>query len=200
MLVAGGSNKGLDLSVLAEGVDRLRAVVAIGDAAGEVQATFAGRRPVVVAGSMRDAVAAAAELARPGDAVLLSPACASFDWYEGYGARGDDFVAEVQRLRAASSGDRAVVSRSSRGGDAGRARPGRASAPGGRSRTSGGKASVRPLRPTRGTATATLDRRTSTRSGSRTRPAPRGHRLLGGPAGRRSPTFVMLLAWWWCST
>ena len=41
---------------------------------------------------MDDAVRAARRLARPGDAVLLSPACASFDWYSGYGERGDDFA------------------------------------------------------------------------------------------------------------
>jgi UDP-N-acetylmuramoylalanine--D-glutamate ligase len=47
---------------------------------------------------MADAVAAAAEVARPGDAVVLSPACASFDWYRGYGERGDDFVRAVRAL------------------------------------------------------------------------------------------------------
>jgi UDP-N-acetylmuramoylalanine--D-glutamate ligase len=40
---------------------------------------------------MPEAVEAAAGLARPGDAVVLSPGCASFDWYSGYPARGDDF-------------------------------------------------------------------------------------------------------------
>jgi UDP-N-acetylmuramoylalanine--D-glutamate ligase len=46
--------------------------------------------------SMHDAVRAARELARPGDVVLLSPACASFDAYAGYAQRGDDFAAEVR--------------------------------------------------------------------------------------------------------
>jgi UDP-N-acetylmuramoylalanine--D-glutamate ligase len=49
---------------------------------------------------MRAAVGRAAERAEPGDAVILSPACASFDWYDSYGARGDDFAREVERLRA----------------------------------------------------------------------------------------------------
>jgi UDP-N-acetylmuramoylalanine--D-glutamate ligase len=95
VLVAGGRNKALDLGVLRAHVDRLRAVVAIGEAAGEVEAVFTGSVPVTRAGSMRDAVRLAAEHARPGDVVLLSPACASFDWYESYAARGDDFAREV---------------------------------------------------------------------------------------------------------
>jgi UDP-N-acetylmuramoylalanine--D-glutamate ligase len=98
VLIAGGRNKGLDLGTLAEGADHVRAVVAIGDSAGEVVAAFDGLRPVEVAGSMPDAVAAAARLAQPGDAVLLSPACASFDWYASYAARGDDFAAAVHAL------------------------------------------------------------------------------------------------------
>lgn len=102
VLIAGGRNKGLDLSTLAEGADHVRAVVAIGESAGEVAAAFEGLRPVEVAGSMADAVAAAARLVQPGDAVLLSPACASFDWYPGYAARGDDFAAAVIALQEAS--------------------------------------------------------------------------------------------------
>ena len=93
VLIAGGRNKGLDLGSLAVEAHRMRGVVAIGEAADEVAAAFAGRCPVVRADSMDAAVAEARRLARPGDAVLLSPACASFDWYPGggYPARGDDF-------------------------------------------------------------------------------------------------------------
>jgi UDP-N-acetylmuramoylalanine--D-glutamate ligase len=98
VLIAGGRNKGLDLSVLTEEAGRLRAVVAIGEAAPELERAFAGVRPVVVAASMPEAVAAAASLARPGDVVLLSPGCASFDWYRNYGERGDDFVRAVRAL------------------------------------------------------------------------------------------------------
>jgi UDP-N-acetylmuramoylalanine--D-glutamate ligase len=63
-----------------------------------VAAAFAGVRPVTRAGSMDEAVRAAVDLARPGDAVLLSPGCASFDWYGSYGERGDDFVRAVREV------------------------------------------------------------------------------------------------------
>ena len=96
VLLAGGRNKGLDLTALADEAPRIRAVVAIGEAAPEVEAAFAGVRPVRVAGSMDEAVAFAHELAQPGDAVLLSPGCASFDWYRSYGERGDDFARAVR--------------------------------------------------------------------------------------------------------
>jgi UDP-N-acetylmuramoylalanine--D-glutamate ligase len=96
VLIAGGRNKGLDLGGLRVHAPQLRAVVAIGEAADEVAAAFRGAVPVVRADSMRDAVRAASTRAQPGDAVLLSPACASFDWYESYAARGDDFARAVR--------------------------------------------------------------------------------------------------------
>jgi UDP-N-acetylmuramoylalanine--D-glutamate ligase len=98
VLIAGGRNKGLDLGELAEARDHLRAVVAIGEASAQVAEAFDGVRPVRLAASMDDAVAQAAALARPGDVVLLSPACASFDWYGSYAERGDDFVRAVRAL------------------------------------------------------------------------------------------------------
>jgi UDP-N-acetylmuramoylalanine--D-glutamate ligase len=93
VLLAGGRNKGLDLAGLAEEHARVKAVVALGEAAPIVRDAFAKWCEVVEASSMSEAVAAAARLASPGDTVLLSPACASFDWYPdgGYPARGDDF-------------------------------------------------------------------------------------------------------------
>ena len=93
VLIAGGLNKGLDLRPMAAAPDRVRAVVAIGQAAGVIAETFAGTAPIVAAESMAEAVARAGDLARPGDVVLLSPGCASFDWYPegGYPARGEDF-------------------------------------------------------------------------------------------------------------
>lgn len=106
VLIAGGRNKGLDLGALRVLAPRLRAVVAIGEAAPELEDAFQGRTTVARASSMRDAVRRAAELARPGDAVLLSPACASFDWYTSYADRGDDFSREVAALIGSNAGER----------------------------------------------------------------------------------------------
>ncbi len=106
VLLAGGRNKGLDLSVLASEAGRLRAVVCFGEAARDVAQVFAGPAapagpagPVVrIAGSMEEAVRTAAGLAVAGDSVLLSPGCASFDQYGSYAERGDDFAACVRRM------------------------------------------------------------------------------------------------------
>jgi UDP-N-acetylmuramoylalanine--D-glutamate ligase len=96
VLVAGGRNKGLDLAPMAAEPGRVRAVVAIGEAAPILAAVFDGVSPVTPAASMDDAVAAARAVAQHGDVVLLSPGCASFDWYSGYAERGDDFVRAVR--------------------------------------------------------------------------------------------------------
>lgn len=100
VLLAGGDSKGIDLGALAPAKERLRAVVAIGKTPEEVERALGDLVPTVRADSMRAAVTMAAELAVPGDTVLLSPACASFDWYESYEQRGDDFQQEVGRLLA----------------------------------------------------------------------------------------------------
>jgi len=74
----------------------------LGDAAREITEPFASHCRTRVAASMAEAVGLAASLAEPGDVVLLSPACASFDWYPsgGYPARGDDFKQLVRALAA----------------------------------------------------------------------------------------------------
>ena len=98
VLIAGGLNKQLDLTVLGTTSPPVHAVVAIGQAQQEVSAAFAGRVPVVAADDMDGAVAAAAAAARPGDAVLLSPGCASFDQFDNYAHRGDEFARAVRAL------------------------------------------------------------------------------------------------------
>jgi UDP-N-acetylmuramoylalanine--D-glutamate ligase len=102
VLIAGGRNKGIDLSELAEGGAHIHAVVAIGEAAEEVAAVFEPTHTVVRADSMDAAVATARVLAIGGCPVLLSPACASFDWYRNYGERGDDFIRAVRVLETGS--------------------------------------------------------------------------------------------------
>jgi UDP-N-acetylmuramoylalanine--D-glutamate ligase len=96
VLIAGGRNKGLDLDALSAAAPPVRAVVAIGEASGEIVHAFGQAVPVTTAASMSAAVEAARAMARAGDAVLLSPGCASFDWYSSYSARGDDFAAIVR--------------------------------------------------------------------------------------------------------
>lgn len=96
VLIAGGYDKGLSFEPLRDTVPPVRTVVAIGDAADKIEAMYQDRVPVARAGSMREAIAVAGELAAPGDVVLLSPACASFDWYPNYVTRGLDFTELVR--------------------------------------------------------------------------------------------------------
>ena len=98
VLIAGGRNKDLDLSPMAAEGGALRGVVAIGEAASEISDVFGGLVEVVTAGSMETAVDLAARLADGHGEVVLSPGCASFDWYPsgGYPARGDHFIRLVR--------------------------------------------------------------------------------------------------------
>jgi UDP-N-acetylmuramoylalanine--D-glutamate ligase len=109
VLLAGGRNKGLDLAELAVERQHVCAVVGLGEAGAEVVAAFEGHCPTATATSMGDAVKAAARFATAGDVVLLSPACASFDWYPdgGYPARGDDFKRLVRAFIERDSSRRA---------------------------------------------------------------------------------------------
>ncbi len=99
VLIAGGDCKGADFTALTSVLGACaRGVVLIGRDADLVAAAVPADVPSVHAGDMDEAVARAAELARPGDRVLLSPACASFDMYSGYAQRGDRFMQAVRRL------------------------------------------------------------------------------------------------------
>lgn len=99
VLIAGGRNKGIDLSPMSASVDRVQAVVAIGDAASEIEAVFGELVPTVRAGDLSDAVDKARSFATSGDVVLLSPGCTSFDAYGSYGERGDHFIDIVSQLQ-----------------------------------------------------------------------------------------------------
>jgi UDP-N-acetylmuramoylalanine--D-glutamate ligase len=100
ILIAGGDGKGQDFSPLKDAVERsARALVLIGRDAHLIEAAVAGAGvPIRRAVSMEAAVALAAQAARPGDAVLLSPACASFDMFRDYRHRGEVFRLAVERV------------------------------------------------------------------------------------------------------
>jgi UDP-N-acetylmuramoylalanine--D-glutamate ligase len=100
VLIAGGQGKGADFSPLRAPVaQHCKLLVLIGEDAGQMQRTLQNSAPVVMASSIDEAVAAAADRAQPGDCVLLSPACASFDMFSGYVARGEAFCRAVANLR-----------------------------------------------------------------------------------------------------
>lgn len=100
VLIAGGQGKGGDFDKLAVSTcSRLRAVVLIGEDAPQLEQAFSGLTPTERASDMDDAVARAAGLAESGDTVLLAPACASFDQFANYQARGDAFCNAVEALQ-----------------------------------------------------------------------------------------------------
>ena len=97
VLILGGEGKGQDFSPLAPVVAQFAAhVLLIGRDAPIIEKVIPGER----CGSLEEAVQRAARLARPGDAVLLSPACASFDMFRDYKHRGEVFAAAVRGLPA----------------------------------------------------------------------------------------------------
>ncbi len=99
--IAGGRGKQVDLEELAAtAAARVRHAFLIGEAAAEIETSLAGRIPVTRCESIEDAVAAAGAAARPGDVVLLAPACASFDQFTSYAERGERFAAAARRFVA----------------------------------------------------------------------------------------------------
>ncbi|MEI7456703.1 MAG: UDP-N-acetylmuramoyl-L-alanine--D-glutamate ligase [Nitrosomonadales bacterium] len=100
VLIAGGVGKEQDFSPLKSAVTHhARAVVLIGRDAPLIAAALEGGGvPLIHAADMQDAVKLAAKIAQSGDAILLSPACASFDMYRNYGHRAQVFIDEVHRL------------------------------------------------------------------------------------------------------
>ena len=99
VLVAGGEGKGGDFSALAAALEgKLRAAVLLGTDAEEIADAIDTVMPVYFARDMDDAVCQAAAYAESDDTVLLAPACASFDQFANYGARGDAFSSAVEAL------------------------------------------------------------------------------------------------------
>ena len=96
-LILGGLGKGqdfTDLRPVTEG--RLAGIYLIGEAAREIGAALEGIAPIEWCGTLDQAVRRAAARARPGDTVLLSPACASFDQFRDYAHRGDEYARLVR--------------------------------------------------------------------------------------------------------
>ena len=99
VLIAGGDGKDADFSGLRDSVAKhCRAVVLIGRDAELIAAAVGDAVPLVRADSLDDAIVQSRELAQPGDAVLLSPACASFDMFKNYEERGQLFARAVEAL------------------------------------------------------------------------------------------------------
>jgi UDP-N-acetylmuramoylalanine--D-glutamate ligase len=101
VLIAGGDGKGQDFAPLAAAVDaHCRAVLLIGRDAPQIERALAGGRAAVErCGTLDAAVRRARTVARPGDTVLLSPACASLDQFGNYVERGERFVAAVRDVQ-----------------------------------------------------------------------------------------------------
>ncbi len=116
VLIAGGDGKGQDFTPLARAMEgAVRAVVLIGADADRIDAAL---RPSGVprerAGSLEEAVARARSLARPGDAVLLSPACASYDMFRNYVHRAQVFLRAVTALQGGPVAPRTDAPRAAR--------------------------------------------------------------------------------------
>jgi UDP-N-acetylmuramoylalanine--D-glutamate ligase len=106
VLIAGGKGKDGSYEPLVGALERRgRAAVLIGEAAPAIEQALHGRVAAVRAASLAAAVTAAYELARPGDAILLAPACASFDMFSSYADRGRRFVEAVERLAGTVTAD-----------------------------------------------------------------------------------------------
>jgi len=99
IVILGGKDKGCDYAILQDALrQHARSVLLIGSSAEKIESQLAGAVPVEHAGTMARAVELAAELAKPGDTVLLSPACASFDQFDNYEHRGRVFKQLVREL------------------------------------------------------------------------------------------------------
>ena len=99
VLILGGKDKGDDFRLLRKTLkNKARRVILLGQAREKIRAALHGSVPLAEAGSMREAVRLGFEAARRGDAVLLAPACASFDMFRNFEERGRVFKREVRLL------------------------------------------------------------------------------------------------------
>ena len=98
IMIMGGQSKEADLSPLAEAMDSVREAILIGEDADKLAAVLDNAVTTRHAASLEQAVQMAQEIARPGELVLFSPACASFDMFDHYAARGEAFRQLVKQL------------------------------------------------------------------------------------------------------
>ncbi|MDF3019370.1 MAG: murD [Steroidobacteraceae bacterium] len=106
VLIAGGDGKGQDFTALANAFrGKVRTTVLLGRDAGLIETALAGVCHTVRVNGMEEAVREAARFARPGDTVLLSPACSSLDMFRDYAHRGSVFAAAVHELPGSPSGE-----------------------------------------------------------------------------------------------
>jgi UDP-N-acetylmuramoylalanine--D-glutamate ligase len=97
VLMAGGKDKGLDFSGLRPLLrEKVKAIVLIGQMTEKLFAAWNSAVPCVRAATLADAVERAHQLAKPGDVVLFSPGCSSFDMFKDFEDRGDQFRALIQ--------------------------------------------------------------------------------------------------------
>jgi UDP-N-acetylmuramoylalanine--D-glutamate ligase len=105
VLIMGGLDKGSDFEAL-KNVTRqsVKELIVMGDAAGRIRSALGSQTLTTAAASMAEALDNAYRAAAPGDVVLLSPGCASFDMYANYARRGEDFSRQVARLQETAGG------------------------------------------------------------------------------------------------
>jgi UDP-N-acetylmuramoylalanine--D-glutamate ligase len=103
VLIAGGRDKDSDFSLLSPLIkDHVKALVLLGESREQLYRVWEGLAPAYVVGDLKEAVVKARGLARAGEVVLLSPACASFDMFKDYAQRGDTFQRLVRELKDAA--------------------------------------------------------------------------------------------------
>jgi UDP-N-acetylmuramoylalanine--D-glutamate ligase len=99
ILILGGRDKGGDFRVLSRLIQqRVRSLVLLGEASSTIRSQLTGTAPMLQAESMKSAVRLSFQQAKPGDTVLLAPACASFDMFQNYEHRGREFKAAVRDI------------------------------------------------------------------------------------------------------
>lgn len=105
LLLMGGRDKGSNFSALKDHMGKhVKELIVMGEAADPIRKALGHLKPTKVAASMQEAVATAFQDASPEEVILLSPGCASFDWYSSYAERGDAFRCAVEEVKKTATG------------------------------------------------------------------------------------------------